>query len=123
MYQNQSADAIDFWTPDNANAKFPAPRGGDNPNLRNSDRFVESGSFLRIQNVNIGYNLPKKFIEHIKLNRLKVYVSGQNLYVFTKYKGLDPEVGNQNYNVFLTNVDLGRYPSPRTITFGINAEF
>lgn len=123
LYQNQSADVIDFWTPDNVNAQYPAPRGGDNPNLRNSDRFVESGSFLRVQNVNLGYNLPQKWIKNIALSRLKVYVSGQNLYVFTKYKGLDPEVGNQNYNVFLTNVDIGRYPIPRTITFGINAEF
>ncbi|MFC4212336.1 SusC/RagA family TonB-linked outer membrane protein [Pedobacter lithocola] len=123
LYQNQLASAIDFWTPTNTGSNIPAPRGGDNPNLKNSDRFIESGSFLRVQNVNLAYSLSSDFIRKIKLNRLKVFASVQNLYVFTKYKGLDPEVGNQNYNVFLTNVDSGRYPTPRTYTFGINAEF
>jgi len=123
LYQNQLASSINFWSPANPGANIPAPRGGDNPNLKNSDRFIESGSFLRIQNVNLGYNLPVNLIRKAKLARLKVFVSAQNLYVFTKYKGLDPEVGNQNYNVFLTNVDSGRYPTPRTLTFGINTEF
>ncbi|WP_442588407.1 SusC/RagA family TonB-linked outer membrane protein [Pedobacter sp. AW31-3R] len=123
LYQNQLASAIDFWSPANPGSNIPAPRGGDNPNLKNSDRFMESGSFLRIQNVNLSYNLPVSLIRKAKLARLKVFVSAQNLYVFTKYKGLDPEVGNQNYNVFLTNVDSGRYPTPRTLTFGINTEF
>ena len=123
QYQNQLASAIDFWSPTNTGANIPAPRGGDNPNLKSSDRFVESGSFLRVQNINLAYNIPQEIIRKAKLNRLKVFASVQNLYVFTKYKGLDPEVGNQNYNVFLTNVDSGRYPIPRTFTFGLNAEF
>jgi len=123
LYVNQLASVADFWTPENPDANTPAPRAGDNKNLINSDRFVENGSFLRIQNVNLGYNLPAKWISRLKLNRLKIYASGQNLFVFTPYKGLDPEIGAANQNVFLTNVDLGRYPIPRTITFGINAEF
>jgi len=57
------------------------------------------------------------------MNRLKVFVSGQNLYVFTKYNGLDPEIGFANQNVLLQNIDNGRYPIPRVITFGLNAEF
>jgi hypothetical protein len=123
LYQNQLASVGNFWTPQNPNSNIPAPRGGDNPNLKNSDRFIESGSFLRVQNVSLGYNLPLTWIRHIKLNRLKVYVSGQNLYVFTPYKGLDPEIGSINQDAFLNGVDIGRYPSPRTITFGVNAEF
>ena len=123
LYQNQVASVANFWTPGNPTSNIPTPRGGDNPNLKNSDRFIESGSFLRVQNVSIGYNLPQQLLRHIKLNRLKVYVSGQNLYVFTPYKGLDPEIGSINQDAFLTGVDVGRYPSPRTITFGINAEF
>lgn len=123
LYQNQLASAANFWTPQNPNSNIPTPRGGDNPNLKNSDRFIESGSFLRVQNVSLAYNLPLSWIRHIKLNRLKVYVSGQNLYVFTPYKGLDPEIGSINQDAFLNGVDIGRYPSPRTITFGVNAEF
>jgi TonB-linked SusC/RagA family outer membrane protein len=123
LYQNQLAAAANFWTPTNANSNIPAPRPGDNNNLLLSDRFLESGSYLRIQNVSLGYTLPVKYTSRLKINRLKVYVSGQNLYVFTPYKGLDPEIGAQNQNVFLSNVDLGRYPAPRTVTVGINAEF
>ena len=123
LYQNQLASKADFWTPQNPTSDIPRPRGGDNPNLFNSNRFIESGSFLRIQNVQLGYNLPASLLKTIKISSLKVYASGQNLYVFTPYKGLDPEVGAVNQNVYLQNVDLGRYPSPRTITFGINANF
>ncbi|MEP6927912.1 MAG: TonB-dependent receptor [Ginsengibacter sp.] len=123
LYQNQLASVSNFWTPANPNSDIPAPRSGDNPNLLNSDRFIENGSYLRIQNVNLGYTLPQSISKRLKLSRLKVYAGGQNLYVFTPYKGLDPEIGALNQNVFLTNVDLGRYPIPRTITFGINAQF
>ena len=123
LYQNQLASVANFWSPTNPNSNIPAPRGGDNPNLKNSDRFIESGSFLRIQNIRLGYNLPQQWINHIKLTRLLVYASVQNLYTFTPYKGLDPEVGFTNQSIYLNNVDQGRYPIPRTITFGINAEF
>ena len=124
LYQNQLAAAANFWTPSNPNSNIPSPRGGlANNNLVMSDRFLESASFLRIQNVRLGYNLPQRWAKYAKLNHLKVYVSGQNLYVFTKYSGLDPEVGSFNQNPTLMNVDNGRYPIPRTIVFGVNAEF
>lgn len=123
LYQNQTVESANYWTLANPNSNIPAPKIGDNPNLYNSDRFQESASFLRLQNVQLGYNFSGALVKRIKLNRLKVYVSGQNLYVFTKYSGLDPEVGSFNQNVFLTNVDMGRYPIARTITFGVNAEF
>ncbi|MCS3734192.1 SusC/RagA family TonB-linked outer membrane protein [Mucilaginibacter dorajii] len=123
LYQNQLASVANFWTPANPNSNIPRPSAGDNPNLYNSDRFIESGSFLRLQNVTVGYNLPASIVGKIKLSRLRVYASGQNLCVFTPYKGLDPEIGSNNQNVFLTGVDLGRYPQARTITFGVNAEF
>jgi hypothetical protein len=123
LYTNQLAEAANYWTPANPNSKIPAIKVGDNANLYNSDRFLESGSFLRIQNVNLGYNFPASVVRRLKLSKLKVYVSGQNLYVITKYSGLDPEVGAYNQSVFLTNVDMGRYPIARTITFGVNAGF
>ena len=122
-YQNQLASVANFWTPSNPTSNIPRPTAGSNSNLEMSDRFIESGSYLRIENVSLGYNLPSSVIRTLKLSRLRVYVTGQNLYVFTPYKGLDPEVGAANQDVFLTGVDQGRYPSPRTITFGINADF
>ncbi|WP_295668169.1 TonB-dependent receptor [uncultured Mucilaginibacter sp.] len=124
LYQNQLAAAGNYWTPSNPTSTIPAPRATfGNNNLVMSDRFLESASFLRLQNVRLGYNLPAKWARYIKMNHLKVYVSGQNLYVFTKYSGLDPEVGSFNQNPTLMNVDNGRYPIPRVITFGLNAEF
>lgn len=124
LYQNQLSSSANFWSPSNPNSNIPAPKSGtDNPNLKMSDRFMESASFLRIQNVNLGYNVPSSLLKTIHVSRLKAYVSVQNLYTFTNYSGLDPEIGSTNQNVFLSNVDLGRYPIPRTITFGINAEF
>ncbi len=124
LYTNQREEVSKFWTPENPNSNIPAPRSGfGNNNLVMSDRFLEDGSCLRIQNVRLGYNLPSDWAKKVKMNQLKVYVSGQNLYVFTKYSGLDPEVGSLNQNPVLQNIDYGRYPTPRIITFGINAEF
>ncbi len=123
LYQNQLASVAGFWTPANPTSNIPRPVNGSNNNLVMSDRFIESGSYLRVQNISLGYNLPASLVNRIKLSRLRVYVTGQNLYVFTPYKGLDPEIGAANQNVFLTGVDQGRYPIPRTISFGINADF
>lgn len=124
LYQNQLASEANYWTPQNANSNIPAPKGGtDNPNLVISDRYIQSGSYLRIQNINLAYRVPKEWIRKAKLSQLKVFVSVQNLYTFTSYKGYDPEIGSMNQNVFLTNIDIGRYPIPRTFTAGVNAEF
>jgi TonB-linked SusC/RagA family outer membrane protein len=124
LYQNQLASEANFWTPTNTNTDIPAPRSGfGNNNLVMSDRFLESASYLRIQNILLGYNLPARWSKYVKMSRLKVFASGQNLYVFTKYTGLDPEVGSLNQNPVLQNVDYGRYPTPRVISFGLNAEF
>jgi TonB-linked SusC/RagA family outer membrane protein len=124
LYQNQLASEANFWTPSNSTSKIPTPRSSfGNNNLVMSDRFLESGSYLRLQNVRLGYNLPSRWAKYIKMNHLKVFASGQNLYVFTKYSGLDPEVGSLNQNPILQNIDYGRYPIPRVITFGLNAEF
>ena len=122
-YQNQLASVANFWSPSNPTSNVPRPVSGANPNLDMSDRFIESGSYLRVQNITLGYNLPAAWAHTVKMSRIRVYATGQNLYVFTPYKGLDPEVGAANQNVFLTGVDQGRYPIPRTISFGINADF
>lgn len=87
-----------------------------------SDRYVEDGSYLRIQNISLGYRLPSKLISKAKISTARVYFSIQNLHTFTKYSGYDPEVGVFNNNIRLTNVDAGHYPNPRTFTVGVNIE-
>jgi TonB-linked SusC/RagA family outer membrane protein len=124
LYQNQLASTANFWTPQNPNSSIPRPRAGlANPNLVMSNRFLESASFARLQNVRLGYNLPSQWAKYIAMKNLKVFVSGQNLLVVSKYPGLDPEIGSFNQNPVLQNIDLGRYPSPRIFTLGVNAQF
>ena len=89
-----------------------------------SDRFVEDGSYLRIQNVSLSYSLPKHVLHNIGIETVKVYVNLQNLYTFTNYSGFDPEIGIQGTNDRrTTGVDVGRYPSPRIYTLGVNLTF
>ena len=121
-YVNQSPSVLDYWSVENPNSGSPRLARNDTPNINISDRYIEDGSYLRIQNLTLGYNLPLKYSEKIGLNRLKIYGSVQNLYTFTNYSGYDPEVGAYNQNALLLGVDNGRYPSPRTFTMGLNVE-
>jgi len=121
-FTNQAPSVLDFWSVDNPNASSPRLARNDTRNIEISDRYIEDGSYLRIQNVTLGYNLNSEITDKIGLN-LRVYGSIQNLYTFTKYSGYDPEIGSFNQNPLLKGIDAGRYPSPRTFTFGVNVEF
>lgn len=124
LYQNQLVEALNYWTPTNTDTNIPRPIGStSNYNVEISDRYVEDGSYLRIQNVAFGYNLPQSLISKVKITRLRVYGSVQNLFTFTDYSGYDPEIGSFNQNVLLSGIDNGRYPTPRTYSIGINLEF
>lgn len=98
-------------------------KGTDDSNYRFSDRFVEDGSFLRIQSISFGYTFPRKWLAPIGIQNLKLYCNLQNVYTFTKYKGMDPEIGSANQDALLTGFDNYRYPSPRIYTFGLNLTF
>lgn len=95
----------------------------NNTNDRMSDRWIEDGSYLRLQNVSLSYQLPKGMLNKVKVSSMRVYVNAQNLYTFTNYTGLDPEIGAFNQNALLQNVDMGRYPSPRVVTLGTSITF
>ena len=92
-------------------------------NYRFSDRYVEDGSYLRIQSISLGYNFPRKWMQPLGIQNLKVYCNLQNVYTFTKYKGMDPEIGSANQDALLTGFDNYRYPSQRIYTFGLNLTF
>ena len=100
------------WTPDNPTNKYPSLRDGRQVKI--SDWWIEDGSFLRVQNLNIGYtfDLPKKSF----LSKARIYMDASNLYTFTKFKGYDPEVG-------LDGVYSGGYPRLRKWTFGLDLTF
>ncbi len=94
-----------------------------NGNQRMSDRWIEDGSYLRIQNISLTYNLPEKWLKKIYMQSARIYFNVQNVYTFTKYSGYDPEIGAYNQSSLLQNIDRGRYPTPRTYTLGINLSF
>ena len=87
---------------------------------------VEDGSFLRLNNVNIGYSLPTRLISHLGLSQFRVYVTGNNLHLWTKYSGYDPEVSttrSSNYAALTPGVDYSSFPRSRSYTFGLNITF
>ncbi len=94
-----------------------------NQNNRMSTRWIEDGSYLRIQTLSVAYRVPSSVLEKTKLATLKVYVNASNLYTFTKYSGYDPEIGAYNQSSLLQNIDRGRYPTPMAITLGVNIGF
>nr|WP_314495927.1 TonB-dependent receptor [uncultured Chryseobacterium sp.] len=124
MYQNQLVDALDYWSAENPNASQPRLINSiTHPNIMISDRYVEKGDYVRIQNVTFGYTLSPDFASKIGVTRLRIYATAQNLFTITKYSGYDPEIGSFNQNILLSGIDNGRYPSPRTYTFGVNLDF
>jgi TonB-linked SusC/RagA family outer membrane protein len=107
----------DSWTPDHTNAKYPVTSRNTSVNV--SNRFVEDGSYLRLKNIQLAYNLPlKNWGVNKVLESLQLYASGQNLLTFTKYSGWDPEVNSTGFGI-----DNNSYPMSKTVTFGIRARF
>jgi TonB-linked SusC/RagA family outer membrane protein len=124
VYLNQFDSAANFWTPTNTDTNIPRPiNSTSTTNIEISDRYVEDGSYLRVQNITFGYTLPTSLTSKAKISRVKLYASAQNLFTLTNYSGYDPEIGDFNQNVTLSGIDNGRYPSPRTYSLGINVEF
>ncbi|MCM1255911.1 MAG: TonB-dependent receptor [Duncaniella sp.] len=90
---------------------------------RISDRLIEDASYIRLQNISLGYTLPRAWVRKCFLENLRVYMNIQNLHTWTKYDGLDPEVGAMYGDALMTGLDYGRYPTPRIYTFGLNVSF
>lgn len=118
---NQLVEAMDFWTPDNTDARYPRPRSGIN--FRGSDEYVEDASYLKLRNVQLGYNLPLSKMGATWIRSVKIYASAQNLLTVTNYTGYDPEVNNKGNSDLRLGMDLSSYPSSRTFTFGVNLGF
>lgn len=117
---NYRAD-YDPWTPDNPNAKDPRPIFGDSRNVRGEqDRWLENGSYLRIKQIALGYNLPATLIGP-HFSGVRVYVNAQNLVTFTSYTGLDPEFLNRS--IWARSHDTGAFPNAKGFTFGTQITF
>ncbi|MDD4158492.1 MAG: TonB-dependent receptor [Proteiniphilum sp.] len=113
---------LDSWTPQNTSTNVPRAVYQDpNGNLKESDRFIESGDFVRLRQVQLGYSFPEAWTGKIHLDKLRLYVSGENLFTFTSYSGIDPEFSRSS--VLNSGVDRHIYPFTRSCTVGIQLSF
>lgn len=110
------------WTGPGSTNKYPRAFNGDANNTRNSDRWLEDGSFIRLRTLTLSYNFPQKMLSKIYLKGLRVFCQGDNLFLITKYPGWDPQVSN-NLDPRFLNVDTFAVPQPRTFTLGANISF
>lgn len=116
---------LNSWTPDNQNTMLPQMRLLGDPSsnpLGNDSYLIENGSFLRIRNISLGYNLKSDWLKSKLIQNIAFRVDVQNAYLFTKYRGLDPEM-NSFSNFRLQGLDMYAYPRPRTIAFSLNFTF
>ncbi len=113
----------DSWTPENTGATTPIFESASNfsTNTQSNSFYVEDGSYFRLQNLTIGYTLPAPLLDKMKLTRLRLYASTNNLFTITKYQGLDPAVGGAADTNF--GIDVGNYPITRQFTLGLNLGF
>jgi TonB-dependent starch-binding outer membrane protein SusC len=122
-FVNRPSSALGRWTGEGTSNTEPRVSLTDpNQNARVSDRFVEDGSYLRLKTVQFGYNLPKTWLKKVRFEKMKIYVTGQNMLTFTKYSGLDPEIGSVGGSLEL-GIDRGFYPQARTVLGGVSLTF
>lgn len=108
----------------NPDASLPRASINDpNDNDAFSSRYIENGSYLRLKSVTLGYNFDKKLIQKIGLTNLRLTFNATNLFTITGYDGYDPEIGLSTASANVFGLDNGRYPSPTSFTFGLNASF
>jgi TonB-linked SusC/RagA family outer membrane protein len=123
QYTNHYIDELNYWTPTHTNTNVPRPMIGDpNGNDGPSDRWVQSGAYVKLQNAQIGYTFPSKTLSRTHVfHNARIYASGQNLLTFTKYKGYDPDIASDG--LFSRGFDYGSIPNPRTFMVGVQVGF
>ncbi len=129
LWNNYTTEILDRWHGEGTSNTIP--RVTLEPGLNYStisDLYVQNGDYLKIRSVNIGYNFKKTLLKNLPVEKLRIYVAANNLYTFTKYTGLDPEIGYGDYDKeraanFSTGIDIGYYPLPRTYLIGLNVNF
>lgn len=111
---NLSSDLLNAWTPEN-HTNFPSLDATNATLDPDSDRYLFDSSFLRLKNIALGYNVPSRFLEKTFITNLKLFMQGENLLTWTKWRGFDPESTSAYY--------VTGYPNPRTISFGASVKF
>jgi hypothetical protein len=132
LYQDNKFKWVgdDYWTPTNTDAKAPRPSyEGRSGAWQQSDRWVEDGSYIRLQEVVLGYALPSSLASMLMLDQARLYVTGTNLHTWTKYTGFSPDMSwtganpGNDYGMAMLGVDFYGYPLARTFTIGFQANW
>lgn len=119
---NKYAAILNSWNGKGTSNTIPVLNAKDkNDNFRISDRYIEDGSYLRLRNIQLGYSVPQEAIGKIGLSNLRMYLSAQNLFTFTKYSGLEPEIGR--FDSLSSGIDTGVFPHARTVMIGTQITF
>jgi TonB-linked SusC/RagA family outer membrane protein len=119
---NVSATLLDRWD-STANPKGRFPKVVNAPVVQVADIYIEDGTYVRLKNITLGYNFPQDIASRILAKQIRIYVSAQNLFTLTHYKGLDPEANFYDQNNLQPGIDYGVYPNYRTYTVGVNVTF
>ncbi|UNY99804.1 TonB-dependent receptor [Zhouia spongiae] len=119
--RNFRSETLNAWTPSNTDTSIPrAVLGDPNGNNRASTRFLHDGDYLRIKTIQLGYSIPQKVLNAIMVDKARLYVTGQNLFTFSNYDGLDPEVGG---NILSRGIDRSLYPRSKSFILGVQLQF
>ena len=121
LESNQSVESLRRWRKPGDITDVPRYELGSTKNNLHSNRLLEDGSYLRLKNLNIGYNLPARFTSKMMLEQLRMYVSATNLWTYTKYTGSDPEVSTLDGSTAAQGIDFFTLPQVRTISVGLTA--
>ncbi|TAH19531.1 MAG: TonB-dependent receptor [Cytophagales bacterium] len=110
------------WSPTNTGASTPIAENNANfsTNQVSNSYYIENGSYLRLKNIQLGYNLPSDLLKKYGIDRLRAYIQGANLFTLTKYTGLDPELAGDDTNY---SIDYGNYPNVKQYIIGVNLTF
>jgi TonB-linked SusC/RagA family outer membrane protein len=123
---NSGVDVLDRWTGPGTSNTIPRALGAGE-NVQVSTRFIEDGSYMRLRNISLGYTIPTSAFNNA-VSRLRVYISGQNIFTISNYSGLDPEIGthlttDSNQQNFQLGIDRGNFPLPKSFTAGVQLTF
>ena len=123
QYSNHHIDALNFWSTTNTNTDVPRPIIGDpNANNRFSNRHIESGTYVKLQNCQLGYSLSDAAVKKLKvIKTFRAYISGQNLITVSSYRGYDPDFLSDG--LFSRGFDIGSFPNPRSFMLGVQVGF
>ena len=123
LYFNNTRDQLDRWQQPGDITNIPKAELFNSENRSHSSRFIEDGSYVRIKNISLGYNVPNQLLTKLNLKSVRFYATGYNLFTFTDYRGHDPEVSSEGTLNIGQGIDFFQAPPSKSLIFGVNIGF